>query len=341
MLKGDVFNKQYFPSNTFALFIDTFLDSKNGIVNGYKNNMSLTNTSNQITISSGALCVRGRFIREDSSTTLDVLYSNTTYCKLVVEIDLDKINTVSELNQLKYKIISSETDYPNLTQSNIIMTESGIYQYELARFICNSSGISNFTDMRTFLDFNSIYTEIRNHINTIDSQAFVPIGSGIDFYGTVAPENYMFADGSAISRTTYDVLFSIIGTTYGAGDGSTTFNLPDKRERVSVMYKEGSTNGTNQQTLNRMGAHGGEFKHTLTISELPRHRLPLNANTMEAYGGDWWLQVNSTAVGINVGRRADAANPQSWYWFTDYVGENVAHNIMQPYLVCNYIIKVK
>ena len=62
-----------------------------------------------------------------------------------------------------------------------------------------------------------------------------PVGSGMDYYGTEAPLNYMFADGRELSRTEYAELFSIIGTTYGAGDGVNTFNLPDKRERVSIM----------------------------------------------------------------------------------------------------------
>lgn len=168
MIKGDVFNKQYFPSNTFALFIDTFLNSKNGVINGYKNSFALSNTTNSITISSGALCVRGRFIREDSSTTINVSYNTNTYCKLVIEIDLDKINTISELNQVVYKVLSSESGYPTLTQTDIVKNESGIYQYELARFMCNSSGISQFTDKRTFIDFNSMYQEVENAIHDIE-----------------------------------------------------------------------------------------------------------------------------------------------------------------------------
>jgi microcystin-dependent protein len=61
-----------------------------------------------------------------------------------------------------------------------------------------------------------------------------PIGAGIDFYGATAPTGWHFATGAAISRTTYAALFAVIGTTYGAGDGSTTFNLPDKRGRISL-----------------------------------------------------------------------------------------------------------
>ena len=62
----------------------------------------------------------------------------------------------------------------------------------------------------------------------------VPIGSGTEFWGTSAPAGWLFAAGQAVSRTTYAKLFAVIGITYGAGDGSTTFNLPDKRGRVSV-----------------------------------------------------------------------------------------------------------
>ena len=184
MIKGDVFNKQSFPSNTFALFMDTFLNKKCGVIADYKNGMALSNTSNQITVSSGALCIRGRFIREDSSTTLNVSYQSNTYCKLVIEIDLDKVNTLSELNQVTYKILSSENAYPTLVQTDIVKNESGIYQYELARFMCNSSGISQFTDMRTFLDFDSIYDEIREHIEDIDE-------GSIYLLKTEAEDNYL------------------------------------------------------------------------------------------------------------------------------------------------------
>lgn len=157
----------------------------------------------------------------------------------------------------------------------------------------------------------------------------MPIGSGCDYFGAVAPDNYMFADGSEISRTDYAELFEIIGETYGAGDGSTTFNLPDKRERVSVMYKEDSTDGTDGATLSTLGAKGGEFKHTLTKAELPA------------------IQLQGTYDGVNL-----TMNPEGYSVFkmygsnkgnllTENLGSGHAMNNMQPYLVCNYIIKVK
>lgn len=78
-----------------------------------------------------------------------------------------------------------------------------------------------------------------------------------------APEGYLLEDGSAVSRTTYAELFSVIGTTYGSGDGSTTFNLPDSRGRVTVNQNSSDTQ------FATIGAKYGEKTHTMTIAEMP------------------------------------------------------------------------
>lgn len=70
-----------------------------------------------------------------------------------------------------------------------------------------------------------------------DVEAFinpVPTGAVFPFAGITAPEGFLFCDGSEVSRTTYSKLLGVIGETYGSGDGSTTFNLPDYRETVLV-----------------------------------------------------------------------------------------------------------
>lgn len=167
MLKGHVFKQQIFGNQIFALFINTFLNGKNGISDNYKNGMKVTYSGNTLTIQSGAVCIQGRFLEEDISTDI-IVETDTAYCKLVLEIDLSKQNTESQFNQATYKIVKSISGYPALTQNNIVKNNTGIYQYELARFKISINGITDFKDMRTFLNFSSIYKEIEQHIKDID-----------------------------------------------------------------------------------------------------------------------------------------------------------------------------
>lgn len=169
MLKGHVFSKQLFGNPIFALFINTFLNGVNGVSNNYKNGMAVTYSGSTVTVDSGAVCIQGRFLEEDTYTTLSA-GTNTAYCKLVIEIDLDKENTESEFTQASYKIVTSTSGYPNLTRSNIVKNVAGIYQYELARFRTSSSGITEFQDMRTFLDFTSIYEQITQEYQNVLEQ---------------------------------------------------------------------------------------------------------------------------------------------------------------------------
>ena len=189
MLKGHVFSKQIFGNPIFALFINTFLNGKNGVSNNYKNSMKVTYSGSNVTVASGAVCIQGRFLEEDTSTTIST-GTSSAYCKLVIEINLDQQNTESALNQASYKIVTSTSGYPSLTQSNIVKNVSGVYQYELARFRTSASGISSFQDMRTFLDFDSIYDEIEEKIADIeDGSAFVPQSKFAIVTGTISLSN--------------------------------------------------------------------------------------------------------------------------------------------------------
>lgn len=96
--------------------------------------------------------------------------------------------------------------------------------------------------------------------------SFVPTGSVIQFAGAAAPTGYLLCDGSAVNRTTYATLFTAIGTTYGAGDNATTFNVPDFRGRTTIGAGTGS--GINPKVL---GTNYGVETSTLTTNELPAH----------------------------------------------------------------------
>ena len=101
---------------------------------------------------------------------------------------------------------------------------------------------------------------------------FIPPGAIIDYAGTVAPSEWLLCDGSARSRTTYASLFAAIGTRFGAGDGSTTFNLPDARGRVTAGV-DGSA-GRMPAAISDLGESGGADDYRLTTAEMPAHRHP-------------------------------------------------------------------
>lgn len=169
MLKGHVFSKQIFGNPIFALFINTFLNGKDGVSNNYKNGMQVTYSGSNVTVASGAVCIQGRFLEEDTGSTISA-GTDTAYCKLVIEVNLDLQNTESQFNQASYKVVKSASGYPNLTQTNIVKNNAGIYQYELARFRTNASGITEFQDKRTFLDFDSIYDEMEAEYGAVLQQ---------------------------------------------------------------------------------------------------------------------------------------------------------------------------
>lgn len=166
MLKGHVFKKQRFGNEIFALFIDTFLNKKCGIAENYKEKMQVTASGSTLTVSSGCVCVRGRFVEEDTSTSIPV-GTDTAYCRLVVEIDLSKENTNEELLQVNYKVLKGTSAYPNLTQTDIVANNNGVYQYELAQFKTTTAGITDLVDKRTYLDFQGIYAEIQTQYREV------------------------------------------------------------------------------------------------------------------------------------------------------------------------------
>ena len=162
----------------------------------------------------------------------------------------------------------------------------------------------------------------------------MPIGAILPFGGTVAPLGTLFADGSAVSRSTYSALFDVIGTSYGVGDGAETFNLPDMRGNVAVG-KDSTTE------FNTLGKTGGEKTHTLTESELPKvsgtitMHSAANGTNIGAVDGVFSSSVNPTDY-------KDGGNPspgEASVGVVDFnLGSDGAHNNLPPYLVSNYIV---
>ena len=100
----------------------------------------------------------------------------------------------------------------------------------------------------------------------------LPIGSVVEWFSNTIPTNWLSCNGQAVSRTEYAELFKILGTKYGSGDGSTTFNLPNIKGKVSVGLNVDDTD------FNTLGKTGGEKTHTLTIAELASHTHTFTGN---------------------------------------------------------------
>jgi microcystin-dependent protein len=123
----------------------------------------------------------------------------------------------------------------------------------------------------------------------IPAASGVPTGAGIDWFATAAPSGYLLCDGSAISRTTFAALFAVLGTTWGAGDGVTTFNLPDTRGRVIVPVAPGGNAEVNAVGLTdgtAMGSRRVRHAHNHTLT------LPAHAHAINDPGHTHLLDVN-------------------------------------------------
>lgn len=186
---------------------------------------------------------------------------------------------------------------------------------------------------------DTINTLIQTNIDAIANIAAAPTGGVIDFGGTAAPAGWVLCYGQAISRTTFSDLFTVIGTTYGTGDGSTTFNVPDLRGRVvagqddmggvSANRLTGQSGGVDGDVL---GGSGGGETHTLTTAELAAHTHTTNVDYSGPLSGgasgqhEFYERPGVTNVGSDNIASASA-------------GSDTAHNNVQPTLILNKIIK--
>jgi len=153
----------------------------------------------------------------------------------------------------------------------------------------------------------------------IPASAGIPAGTVQMYAGSSIPTGWLACDGAAVSRTTFAGLFTAISTTWGAGDGSTTFNVPDLRGRAPIGVGTGS--GLTARTL---GATGGEETHQLTVAELPAHH--------HRYG---FVASNTPTTGAANRDNLSAGTAQN----TEDTGSGTSHNTMQPWAALNFIIK--
>ena len=200
----------------------------------------------------------------------------------------------------------------------------------------------------------SINTNVNNAFDTVIT--FVPSGVIFDYAGATAPTGFLLCDGSAVSRTTYADLFTIIGTTYGAGDGSTTFNLPDCEGRVTAGKEALATRLTNQSggvDGGTLGDTGGAETHALTSGQNAAHTHGAGSYSAASHSHDVPARDFSTAGSSDGSRLSEANGGGSTDTFTNMdvsgaldvsgtsgsSGSGTAHNNVQPTIIVNKIIK--
>ena len=164
----------------------------------------------------------------------------------------------------------------------------------------------------------------------------IPTATIVPWSSSSVPSGFLECNGAAVSRSTYAALFAIVGTTYGAGDGASTFNVPDLQDNVAIG-KSGtkalaSTGGAN--TVASTGNVGGSTANaTLSTAQLASHSHPSGTGgTQPTPGGG----TTSRAVPGNTGN-AGSGTGHSHNMSATFSGD--ATSVVQPYLAVIYIIK--
>lgn len=194
-----------------------------------------------------------------------------------------------------------------------------------------------------------------------DAALKVPVGALMPYAGVSAPNaNWLLCYGQAISRTTYAALFAAIGTIYGVGDGSTTFNLPDLRGRVAAGKDNMGGVSANRLTSgitggilsgSTLGSVGGEQSHVLTAAEMPTHTHPAtvtdpghthpvkHGSALAQGGTGQFTSTGPNTGGALTGTGAATSAITGVSVANANAGGDVAHNNVQPTIVLNWIIR--
>ena len=165
-----------------------------------------------------------------------------------------------------------------------------------------------------------------------------PIGSISMFAGLVAPSGWLLCNGQAVSRTTYPALFTVCSTTFGVGDGSTTFNVPNLVDRFPLgvgASAMGAVGGSSQLQQHNHGVNDPTHNHVVND---PGHYHNVNAAYDQNVGGDgsqraaqqYWTNTDQQQTGIWLNANYTGITIQN-------TGTGNAQN-MPPYQVINYII---
>ena len=270
-------------------------------------------------VKAGAGFVRGVMIANDSDLTLTI---DTTASARIDRVVMGVDQSAPSAGIYVLKGTDGTTTAPELANT------ASKRELCLAEIMVTPNGVSSYSDTR----LTNLCGVVRNLVAAMNIAGIIHA-----YAGSTAPDGYLMCNGQAVSRTDYAALFAVIGTTYGAGDGTTTFNVPDLQGRFPLGA--GAGNGL---TARAVGQKGGEETHTLTVAEMPAH-----SHTPDA-SGEYFVTAeeggaNNTRVAYSSSgdRWVNGLTSQSHFHHrtsTDTVGSGGSHNNMPPYAVVSYII---
>jgi len=265
------------------------------------------------------------------------------------------------------KIVSGaelDTEFNNISSSSTTKIDKvpAAVTDNLASFTASGDlkdsgkNVTDFADVSVESDVSDLQSDKANKVSGATSGNFASLGSDGDltdsgetantiitvaaptasitaFAGGSAPTGWLFCNGQEISRSTYSDLFDLIGVTFGGGDGSTTFNVPDLRDRFALGARTIGSSDTERVSNydTDLGDAGGADDHQLTVNEMPSHKHELSVRRTDGSqdAGANSVEGRDTASGpetISDGAMRDTGGDQP-------------HNNMPPFLALNYIIK--
>ena len=269
-----------------------------------------------------------------------------TQTSAIYEIPLAQVSVAAGVTSVTAAAITDERDYrdtqnlihhpvvyksPAGVQSRIAYDNAG--SFWMARNATYNPSTNSWTQDNTAQSSTAVRLNAGGSIELLfcESGKSTISWKSLDFSGNKAgdikltacasaPSGWLICNGSAVSRTTYSALFAAIGTTYGSGNGSTTFNLPNLSGRFALGVSSGHARGTN----------GGAETVTLTVDQIPSHNHT---------GSFDYVSGSDYATGNYVGKSGYKGKNYTQTVSIGNTGGGQAHNNMPPYLSLNYIIK--
>lgn len=244
--------------------------------------------------------------------------------------------------------LGSNTVSGTLAQLNTVVTDADIASLAGAETLTNKTlALGSNTVSGTTAQFNTALTDndfatragteslTNKTLDSTSPTAFNPVGSLVMFAGAAAPTGWLLCDGTAVSRATYADLFAVVDTAFGVGDGSTTFNLPDLRDRFpmgkSATKALGSTGGSDTKTLAK--ANLPTHVHTINHDHETQHNTSdgTSTNVIRAASSSGFSTAETNMVVAHSGNSGNGA--------ADGLAGS-AFDVLNPYQALNYIIKV-